>query len=37
MALLRSKGCIYLAWVIIFGNDAIGQKDLRANPFEKVV
>jgi len=35
MVLSTSKGCIYLTWIIIFGNVARGHKGLRTNPFEE--
>jgi len=35
MILLRSKQCPYLAWVMIFGNDASGRKEFKAKPSEK--
>jgi len=35
MILLRSKECPFLAWVMIFRNDASGHKDLRANPLQE--
>jgi len=37
MVLLRLKGHINLVWIVIFGNDVSGRKDLRANSFEQGV
>jgi len=34
MKLLGLKECINLTWVMIYGNDTKGYKNLRANYFE---